>query len=383
MPLLHVVKYDGPPAESGGEELWLVWKYPGESIPLGSQLVVAPGQEVIFVKEGDLGDTFGPGTYTLSTKNIPLLQRLVNLPFGGDTPFNAQVYFVNRIAKLDMRWGTADPIRVKDPTYDIIVPVRAFGQFGIRINDASAFVLQLVGVLRPDEITMTDRVTRYFRGAIISKVKDVIAQVIVSRRVGVLDIPAHLEEIGEACRERVGGDFERFGLEVLNFFVESISVPENDPSVMALRKALASRAATLIDAEAKKAAKVMEVEAQVAEIDALGDERYRMKRGFDTMEKAVEGKGGPGGTVLDLGIGLGAAGAIGKSMGDIASQVAQPGSPKTALRCPACGFENPSAARFCAGCGQMLQSEAKPCPHCKASNPSGARFCNSCGNPLQ
>ncbi|MGO9207022.1 MAG: SPFH domain-containing protein [Candidatus Limnocylindrales bacterium] len=383
MPLLHVVKYDGPPAASGGEELWLVWKYPSESIPLGSQLVVVPGQEVILVKEGNLGDRFGPGTHTLSTKNIPVLQKLVNLPFGGGTPFTAEVYFVNRVAKLDMKWGTADPIRVKDPTYELIVPVRAYGQFGMRIDDAAAFVLQLVGVLHPDEVTMTDRVAHYFRGAIISKVKDVIADVIVNRGVSVLELPAHLEEIGEVCRERISGELERFGLEVLNFFVESISVPEDDSSVTALRKALASKATTLIDAEAKKAAKVMEAEAQVAEIDMLGDERYRMKRSFDTMEKAVESKSGPGGTVVDLGIGLGAAGAIGKSMSDIASQVARPGGPQTTVRCLACGFENPSFARFCAGCGQVLESEVKPCPHCRASNTPGARFCNSCGNPLK
>jgi membrane protease subunit (stomatin/prohibitin family) len=383
MPLFHVIKYDGPRAEHGGEEQWLVWKYPSESIPLGSQLVVAPGQEVIFISEGNVGDRFGPGTHTLITKNIPLLQTLVKLPFGGDTPFTAEVYFVNRIAKLDMKWGTADPIRLKDPAYDIIVPLRAYGQFGMKINDAAAFVVELVGVLHPDEITTTDRVTRYFRGAIISKVKDAIADVIVSKRVSVLDVPAQLEEIGETCRERVGGEFERFGLEVLNFFVESISVPESDSSVMALREALARKAATLIDAEAKKAAKVMEAEAQNAEIDTLGDERYRMKRSFDTMEKAVESKGGPGGTVMDLGIGLGAAGAIAKSMVDIASQVTQTGNPKTAVRCLRCGHENASGARFCAGCGHLLQSGAKSCPHCKASNPPAARFCNSCGNALE
>lgn len=383
MALLPVIKYAGPAAGPRGEEQWLVWKYPSESITLGSQLVVGPGQEVVFVKEGYLGDTFGPGTQTLSTKNIPLLQKLVNLPFGGDTPFTAEVYFVNRIAKLDMKWGTADPIRVKDPAYDIIVPVRAYGQFGMRINDAAAFILQLVGALHPDDITMTDRITRYFRGAIISKVKDVIAEVIVSNRVSVLDVPAQLEEIGETCRERLGREFERFGLEVLNFFVESISVPENDPSVLSLREALAKKAVTLIGAEARKAAKVMDAEAQNAEIATLGDERYRMKRSFDTMEKAVESKSGPGGTIMDLGIGLGAAGAIGQTMRDIASQVAQPSKPETAVRCLACGFENPSGAKFCAGCGHQLQSESKSCQHCKASNPPGARFCNSCGNPLE
>ena len=124
MSLLHVVKYSGPAAGRGGEEQWLVWKYPSESIPIGSQLIVGPGQEVIFFNEGNVADSFGPGTHTLSTKNIPLLQKLVNLPFGGDTPFAAEVYFVNRIAKLDMKWGTADPIRMRDPTYDILVPIR-------------------------------------------------------------------------------------------------------------------------------------------------------------------------------------------------------------------------------------------------------------------
>ena len=174
----------------------------------------------------------------------------------------------------------------------------------MRINDAAAFVLQLVGVLQPDEVTMTDRVTRYFRGAIISKVKDAIAEVMVSRHVSVLDVPAQLEEIGEICRERVRGEFERFGLELLNFFVESISVPENDASVAALRAALSSKATAIIGAEARKAARVMDAEAQKAEFDTLGDERYRMKRSFDTMEKAAESHGGPGGAIMDLGVGL-------------------------------------------------------------------------------
>jgi membrane protease subunit (stomatin/prohibitin family) len=385
MPLFHVINYAGPPAESGGEALWLVWKYPSESIPLGSQLVVAPGQEVLLIKEGKLADRFGPGTHTLSTRNIPLLEKLVNLPFGGDTPFTAAVYFVNCIAKLDMKWGTADPIRVQDPTYDIIVPVRAYGQFGMKISDAAAFVLQLVGVLHPDEITMTDRITRYFRGAILATVKEAIAEVIVRQRVSVLDVAAQLKEIGETCRERIDDEFQPFGLEVLSFFVESINVPETDPSVLALREALARKAVTLIDAQGSKAAKVLAAEGQKAEIDTLGDERYRMTRQFDTMEKAVESKGGPGpgGTLVDLGIGLGAARAIGKSMSEIASQVVPAGTPKTVIRCPACGFENSSAARFCAGCGQTLRSEAKPCPHCKGSNPPGARFCNACGNPLE
>ncbi len=293
MALLPVIKYDGPPRMAGGEEAWLVWKYPSESVPLGSRLVVVPGQEVVFINEGRLGDRFGPGSYTLDTRNIPLLRKLVNLPFGGDSPFAAEVYFVNKIAKLDLKWGTADPIRLKDPMYDIIVPLRAYGQFGLKIEDAGVFLFQLVGALHPDEITLSDRVTAYFRGGIISKVKDTIAALIVRNQVSVLELAARLEEISDECRERVQGEFNRFGLTVLNFFVESINYAEDDPSVIALRDALARKAGKLIDAQADK-----------GEIDTLGDERYKMKRSFDTMQKAVESKGGPGGALMDLGIGL-------------------------------------------------------------------------------
>lgn len=369
MPLFHVIKYDGPPR--GSDEMWLVWKYPSESIPLGSQLVVAPGQEVIFIKEGKLGDRFGPGTHTLNTNNIPLLQKLLNLPFGGNTPFTAEVYFVNKTGKLDMKWGTADPIRVKDPAYDIIVPVRAFGQFGFKINDPGPFVLQLVGATGGGEMITTDRITRYFRSAIITKVKDTIAETIIKTRVGVLDIPAHLEELSEACSGKIKSDFERFGLNILNFYIESISYPEDDPSVVALRDALA-----------RKAAKVIGAQADQQEIQIIGQENYRMKRSFDTLEKAAENEGG-GGNLMGLGVGLGAAGAIGKTMGDIAGQVSTQGAARTPVRCPVCQFDNPPGMKFCGGCGQKLEQEPKICPTCKAQNPPGSRFCGSCGEPLQ
>jgi membrane protease subunit (stomatin/prohibitin family) len=205
---------------------------------------------------------------------------------------------------------------------------------------------------------------------------------VVSKRLGVLDVPAQLEEIGETCRARVGVEFERFGLEIVNFYVESVSVPESDPSVAALREALAKKMTTLIDAEAQKGAKVLEAESNKAEIEMLGDDRYRMKRGFDTMEKAVEGKGGPGGTVLDLGIGLGAAGAVGKALGDIASGVAPARPAAPSIRCPSCGFDSPSNAKFCGGCGKALQAETVSCPKCKAANPAAARSCTSCSAPL-
>ena len=111
----------------------LVYKFSPENLRLGSQLVVYPTQTAFFVKGGVILDEFICGTYTLKTENIPLLGKLINLPFNGQTPFKAEVWFINQIAILDCKWGTASPIQIEDPKYGIIVPIRAFGQYGFKI----------------------------------------------------------------------------------------------------------------------------------------------------------------------------------------------------------------------------------------------------------
>ena len=112
----------------------LVYKFPSENLRLGSQLVVYPTQTAFFVKGGVILDEFICGTYTLKTENIPLLGKLINLPFNGQTPFKAEVWFINQVAILDCKWGTASPIQIEDPKYGIIVPIRAFGQYGLKLS---------------------------------------------------------------------------------------------------------------------------------------------------------------------------------------------------------------------------------------------------------
>ena len=152
MALIDRIKYDGPPVGPTGEQIpWLVFKFPSEELVLGSQLIVNKSQEGVFFKGGNALDVFGPGRHTLSTANLPLLKKLVNLPFGGKTPFTAEVYFVNKVAKLDMKWGTSDPFQVTEPRYNIIVRVRSFGRLGIKISDSRNFVTQIVGALHSDQ----------------------------------------------------------------------------------------------------------------------------------------------------------------------------------------------------------------------------------------
>ena len=117
MAIIDRIKYDG---NSNGSQ-WLSYKCPSEQFVLGSQLIVNQGQEALFFKGGEALDLFGPGTHTLSTGNLPILNKLVNLPFGGKTPFSAEIYYINKTANLDMKWGTSTPIPLEDPKYGLIL----------------------------------------------------------------------------------------------------------------------------------------------------------------------------------------------------------------------------------------------------------------------
>ena len=141
MAAVDVIKFDG---FSDGKA-WVAYKYPGDQFMLGSQLIVNPSQEAIFIKGGEICDVFGAGTHTLQTGNLPILNKFVKMPFGGKTPFTAEVFFINKSSRLDMTWGTATPFQLEDPKYGIIVSIRAHGKYGIRITNSSLFVGELVG----------------------------------------------------------------------------------------------------------------------------------------------------------------------------------------------------------------------------------------------
>lgn len=365
MAFIDRIKYDGPPTSMDGSQVpWLVYKFPSESIVIGSQLIVNKSQEAIFFKGGNALDVFGPGTHTLSTANLPLLQKLINLPFGGKTPFTAEIYFINKVAKLDMKWGTTDPFQILEPRFNLIVKVRAFGQFGMKISDTRNFVTQIVGALHADQVSDYQNVSKYFKGLILTKVKDTIADIIVNKKMSVLDITASLDSISTTCRERITSEFDRFGIEVLNFYIESINVPDED--LRRIKKILEDK----------------------AEFEILGDDRYTKKRSFDVLETAASNEGAGGaalGAGMGLGIGLGAGTGMGTAMTDIAKQVkvSQPEKITELIKCPKCGTDNLVGMKFCGKCGEKIFTEKMVCPKCKTENLPGLKFCGNCGFSLQ
>ena len=358
------------------------WKYPNTELATWTQLIVNEAQEAVLVKNGQIADVFGPGHYTLSTDNIPILQGLINIPFGKKSPFSAEVWFINRSFALDIKWGTTTPIQVQDPKYGVFVPLRAFGQFGLQIEDSRKFLVKLVGTMPFfNSQTMTD----YFKGLYITRVKDRLSSCLVSSKISILEINSHLDEISGALCEQLQKEFAEFGIKVHSFFVNDINVPENDPAVKQLKSALAKR----------------------AEMDILGY-NYQQERTFDTLNTAA-GNQGTAGAVMGAGMGLGMGFGIGGAVGNAAAGMDHVMSTKEAEKecpschamigenlkfCPKCGADTTKAkdelkcsgcgaafvkgTKFCAGCGKKIN----PCKNCGSDIPEGASKCPSCGQTI-
>lgn len=326
MAIIDRVKYDGPANV-------LVWRYPPDDLSWGTQVIVNQSQEAIFFSGGAAQDVLGPGTHTLRTANIPLLRGIIKAPFGGETPFAAEVYYVNKAVNLDVKWGTNNPIPVLDPKFNVFLPVRAFGQFGIQISDSRAFVTQLSAT---NPSFTSDQLSNYFRGVLLTKAKDYIAETIVKQKINLLEISAHLEDMSSGIQAKLEGEFAKYGVKLVNFYLNSVDVPEDDDTVVRLKKMLADR----------------------AELDILGD-KYQQKRTFDVMEKAAGNEGGGAGAGMGMGMGLGAGMGMGQMMGGAMGQMNQTGQSGPASA-------GAAGAKFCGQCGKPLAGGAKFCAECGA-----------------
>ena len=231
MALIDVIKCDIQDGE-------FCYKFPSDDLRLGSQLVVYPSQTAFFVKGGEILDSFSSGTYTISSENIPLLNKLINIPFGNESPFKAEVWFINQISKLDMPWGTPQPILLEDPKYKIIVPVRSNGQYGLRISDPRLFLETLIGNM---SAFTADKISQYFKGRLVQALNSLLAKQIVERQISILDINTELIPMSAECESQLNVIMEKYGIEIKEFAIMSINVPEQDESVDAQLRQWKSR----------------------------------------------------------------------------------------------------------------------------------------------
>lgn len=330
MIIIDRIKYDGNP----NEFQWLIYKCPSEQFVLGSQLIVNQGQEALFFKGGKALDLFGPGTHTLSIKNLPILNKFVNLPFGGKTPFTAEVYYINKTVNLDMKWGTSTPIPLEDPKYGLILNVGARGQYGITIKDSRLFVSKIIGAIPNGTSIDSLFIMKYFNGLINSKIKSVTAAYMIQKQISFLEISQFLSELSNVFQETLNEEFDCFGIQLVNFYCESI---------------------------APKLEEYEKLRGYKEEL-ALGQGFYQQRRSLDILEKLVECQS-------DSSIDVDIAQNINTILTD------------TQITCSEHGVQNNSTMKFCDSCGNKLIATII-CPHCGKEIPDGMKFCGECGNPL-
>lgn len=354
MAIAEVIKYNGSPDV-------FAWKYPNEEIGTWTQLIVSESQEAVLFKDGKALDVFQSGHYTLETKNIPLLNKIINLPFGGRSPFKAEIWYINKVNNLDIKWGTASPIQLQDPKYSVFIPVRSFGQFGIKIENSKKFLVKLVGTL---PIFDKNNIIKHFRGLYLTKVKDAISSYLICNQISIMEINVHLEELSAYMQENMYPVFEEYGISLINFYVNDISVPEDDTAVQKLKDALAKK----------------------AEMNIIGY-NYQQERTFDTLEGAAKNSGTA--NIMNSGIGLGMGVSVGSAVGNQFGNIAKTldVNAQNTKKCSFCGAIMPDNKRFCPDCGNDTEYATDKndknlikCSNCGYEYKSTMKFCPECGD---
>lgn len=296
MALIDVVKCD----EQGND--WLLWKFPSQDLRLGTQLIVNESQKAILVKNGQVFDIFNAGRHTLSTSNIPFLNKVINLPFGGNTPFTAEVWFFSTLTKRDQKWGTPNPINVYDHESKISIDARSFGSWGYQLTNPPAFYQKFIGATTTFS---ADELRKQFDSLLLQKFTVSLARYIEEKQMSVTRIMAYLDDVSTASLSGVATEFALYGIEVVNFNISSLTF--DAAQLERIRS---------YDAEVMRANKLSQ-----ANIGA----GYQVIRNLDILESAANNQNGITAAGMATGLGLGAGLNMAQMMGNMQqSQAPQP-----------------------------------------------------------
>ena len=320
-------------------------------IKFGAQLIVRESQAAVFFRDGKGYDVLGPGRHTLSTMNLPILTKVLSLPFAFKSPFRVEIIFTNLKVFTHLKWGTQEPVAFKDRELGVI-RLRGFGNYTMRIIQPLLFINTLIGT---QGVYTTDEISSYLRDVIVSRLNDLLGETLQS----IFELPRNYDEFGVALKARVSQDFQKYGLELADLFINNITPPDDVQKMIDERSGM--QAVGNLDSFLKfKAAK------------AMGD--------------AARGEGGGTGSGAASGMGLGVGAGMGMMIPGILMKTMEEGSKTTPsrkrLQCPKCFSKIPFEARFCPSCGHQIL-KGNSCPKCQADLPPEANFCMACGAKVE
>lgn len=326
----------------------MVYRFPvmNKEIKMGAQLTVRESQAAVFVNEGQIADVFGPGRYELTTQNMPVLTKLKSWKYGFNSPFKAEIYFINTKQFTDQKWGTSNPIMMRDAEFGII-RLRAFGIFSFKINDPVKFLKELFGT---NEVFDTDNIIGQLKRSVISGLTDLLGE----SKIPAIDLAMYYDELSNQAKEKLQPRFEDFGFLLSTFYIENISLPEEVEKVVDKRTSMG----------------------------VIGDMQQYTK--YQTAEAIRDAAKNESGGFAGIGAGFGAGSAIGSIMGEAVKAMGQKPQETpipSGIKCPDCGALVPDGYKFCGGCGRPIAPSKVKCTKCGKEIDPGLKFCPECGSP--
>jgi membrane protease subunit (stomatin/prohibitin family) len=334
----------------------ILYRFPvhGQEIKNGARLTVRESQSAVFVFQGQIADVFSPGLYTIDGGNTPILSKLGAWMHGFNSPFKAEVYFVNTKQFTDLKWGTSNPVMMRDSDFGM-VRLRAFGIYSIRVSDPRALIKEIAGT---NAHFVTEDIEGQLKRTLVSGFSDALAE----SKIAALDLASNYDELGKFTRLKLAEDFKTFGLDLTKLVIENISLPAEVEAAMDKRTSMG----------------------------VIGDVgRYAQFQAADAMRDAAQNTGG-GGAATGAGLGAGfaignaMAGAMSNAMNQSKSEAGSGSEGGMKIKCAKCGAANLANSKFCNDCGAKMEvgGQTVPCAKCGAQVPGGSKFCNECGTKV-
>lgn len=376
MKIFDVIKYEG-------DNNTIIWKHYKEDFNFGSQLIVHESQEAIFFVDGKALDSFEAGKYTLETDNLPILSKTLNLATDGETQFHCEIYFINKVEHLAIKWGTDSKIEFIEPQYKFPISIGANGEMSITISNPRKLLLKLVGT---ENFLSKDRLISYFKSFLIIHLKSYLSKYIRENSINIFEIDEKLEIISNDIQELLKVDFDEYGVDLKHFFITNVVKPEEDDQFNKFKELYFRQYSDVAEAQLRQKVEIINQETEkkkmIIESEGLATKRmnegysYQQERSFDVAEKIAQNEGA--GNFSSAGIGMGIMTSIGNSVNNTFGTAMNTINTTGNKYCENCGSSIENNQQFCDNCGSNLHNECN-CNYCGFVFKKAGKFCPNCG----